>query len=169
MYTDAMSTPAQHAARILAEQRYANLSVALPDGRPWGAPVFAVVDRQLNFYWASAVESRHSQYIAANPRIAISCYDSTAPWGKGAGVYFEALAEVVTDANEIQIAAALRAARVPAAAQPIAAFLPPSPRRLYRATVQAGWINHTENKDGVIVDGRTAVDLPALRTLISSW
>ncbi len=42
------------------------------DGQPWIANVFFVVDAQLNFYWLSYPNRRHSRELAINPKAAIA-------------------------------------------------------------------------------------------------
>lgn len=39
-------------------------------GKPWVATVYFVVDNDLNVYWLSWPERRHSQELAANPDVA---------------------------------------------------------------------------------------------------
>lgn len=42
------------------------------DSQPWIANVFFVVDAQLNFYWLSYPNRRHSRELALNPKAAIA-------------------------------------------------------------------------------------------------
>lgn len=53
------------------------LATADGDGLPWVTPVEFVCDEDLRFYWNSVIDARHSENVRANPRAALSIYDST--------------------------------------------------------------------------------------------
>lgn len=87
---------------ILTQNLYATVATSTKDGMPWSAVVFIVYDGQLNLYLASDTASQHSQNIALNPNIFLSIYDSQAPWGKGRGLFIEAVASEVNEPGEIK-------------------------------------------------------------------
>lgn len=70
------------------------------DGQPWACTVHFIADDDLNIYWFSLPERRHSQDIAANPRAAVAMAIKTT-WPV-IGVQIEGDAAPVTDAAEIE-------------------------------------------------------------------
>ncbi|MDX1663419.1 MAG: pyridoxamine 5'-phosphate oxidase family protein [Candidatus Promineifilaceae bacterium] len=63
---------------IIAGNRYLNL--ATTDGEePWVATIEYVHDDELNFYFFSTDDARHSRHIEENPTVAISIYSSGQP------------------------------------------------------------------------------------------
>ena len=53
------------------------------------------------YFWVSRPGARHSQNIAVRPEVGIVIFDSTVPISTGQAVYMAALAEQVTDEDEI--------------------------------------------------------------------
>lgn len=101
--TRAMSSdaaPAERARALIDSLAYMTLATADPDGRPWATPVWFAHRDHREFIWISRPGARHSRNLAANPRLAISIYDSTVVPGDAAAVYVEAEGEEVTDAGE---------------------------------------------------------------------
>ena len=86
---------AQEAKQILDDNLYMTISVADKDGNPWIANLYFAYDGDLNLYWYSSKETKHSQLISQNPSIAIAIFDSTAVGDDVNAVYFEATAEEV--------------------------------------------------------------------------
>jgi uncharacterized protein YhbP (UPF0306 family) len=64
-------------ADILFKSSFMTLATADKEGLPWASPVEFACDEGLRFYWWSVIHARHSQNIRANPRAALSIYDST--------------------------------------------------------------------------------------------
>jgi nitroimidazol reductase NimA-like FMN-containing flavoprotein (pyridoxamine 5'-phosphate oxidase superfamily) len=80
---DAAST----ARRIVEDNRYVVLATVDATGAPWATPVwFAHRDLEL-FLWVSAPDTRHSQALAAEPRMALTVFDSTVEPGHGTAFY----------------------------------------------------------------------------------
>lgn len=146
--------PNEKARSILERIYYATLSTVDGNGNPWNSPVYCVYDQDYNLYWASSTRSQHSQNIYTNGKVFIAIYDSTVPWGTGAGVFLQARAAEVTDPDEIAKACKLRQARVPDASQPPDDFIGDRPRRIYRATPQNIWVNQDSEVNGHFIDIR---------------
>jgi len=90
--------PEAEARAICAGTMYMTLATADANGRPWATPVYAALDDPAELLWVSRPETRHSQNIAARPRIAMVVFDSTVAPGTGQAVYMTATAGQVTDA-----------------------------------------------------------------------
>ena len=88
------------------------IATASQDGKPWISPVFFAYDDEYNLYWASDKSSYHSRLICESGRVAIVIFDSSAPEGEGDGVYFEAEAFELNDAEESEKAMVVLGARV---------------------------------------------------------
>lgn len=94
-----MMPEAEQARAILKRISYMVLGTADADGRPWATPVYFATDGAGSFYWVSSPEATHSTNIAVRPEVGIVVFDSTVPIGTGQGVYIEAVAERVADAD----------------------------------------------------------------------
>ena len=147
---------------IIAKNLYATVGTVCPDGSPWSSPVYICHDNELNFYWASAVQSQHSQNIAANGHAFLTLFDSHNPWGQGKGIYMTARAIALEEEKEIVAACELRAKKVPASAQPAALFTGDSPRRIYKATPIKIWRNGFVLQNGRWVDVRAEIQKDGL-------
>jgi uncharacterized protein YhbP (UPF0306 family) len=75
------------------------LGTADPEGLPWTSPVYYASEDYRRFYWVSAPEARHSRNISLRPQISIVVFDSTAPIGRGRGVYMSAIAREITGSD----------------------------------------------------------------------
>ena len=62
---------------ILLESSFMTLATADGRGVPWASPVEFVCDEQLQFYWLSVVDTRHSRNVRENPWAAFSIFDCT--------------------------------------------------------------------------------------------
>lgn len=63
------------------------------NNRPWVCEVHFVYDNDLNLYWRSLPDRRHSQEIAANPNVAGNIVEQHGEGMKPRGLYFEGKAE----------------------------------------------------------------------------
>lgn len=70
------------------------------NSKPWVCEVHYVYDQDLNFYFRSKPDRRHSIEIAANPNVAGSIITQHEVGEKPRGVYFEGIAERLTDVDE---------------------------------------------------------------------
>jgi uncharacterized protein YhbP (UPF0306 family) len=72
------------------------------DNKPWVCEVHFAYDKELNLYFRSKKERRHSQEIAKNPRVAGNIITQHPKEQKPRGVYFEGAAQIVEDINQNQ-------------------------------------------------------------------
>ncbi|WP_396136958.1 MULTISPECIES: pyridoxamine 5'-phosphate oxidase family protein [unclassified Amycolatopsis] len=60
---------------LLDRARYLTLTISSPDGHPWAAVLqYAWQDSPLRFIFGSAVDSRHSRNITANPDVSFALH-----------------------------------------------------------------------------------------------
>ena len=90
-----MLTPKQRIKNIIENNRYMVLSTAGRTGIPWVSPLYFASVGSKRFYWYSPREARHSKFIAKNPRVAITIFDSRAIPAKADAVYIQAHAHIV--------------------------------------------------------------------------
>ena len=125
------------ARTIIDSNNYMTLGTADENGLPWPSPVWYAPSEYREFFWVSSPDVRHSRNLAARPELGIVIFDSTVPVGAGQGVYMSAIAEQLTDDKldrGIEIfsrRSEVKGARVWTPDE----VAPPSPYRLYRATV----------------------------------
>ena len=100
------------AKKIITDNIYMTIATASPDGKPWISPVFFAYDDVYNLYWVSDRNSRHSNLIRENNKVAIVIFDSSAPEGEGDGVYFEARVVELNNTQEIKKGMLILSARV---------------------------------------------------------
>ncbi len=89
------------AKRIIDTNRYMVLATSGNSGDPWAAVVFYTFDKKYNFYFLSAVDSRHSKNIAENQNIAFVIFDATQPMGYSESVQAECIVSFVKE-NELE-------------------------------------------------------------------
>lgn len=124
------------ARSIVDANLYMTLGTADRDGRPWVSPVYFASADYIDFYWISDPASTHSRNLADRAHASIVIFDSQVPPGSGEAVYMSAEAVEVSGLDldrglAIYPGAHERGARRVTRDQ----VLPPSPYRLYRATV----------------------------------
>lgn len=71
-------------------------------GKPWCATVYFAHDNLHNLYWISVPETRHSQELAQNPRVAGTIVLPHTYGEPVHGLQFEGMAREVTDPDEIR-------------------------------------------------------------------
>jgi general stress protein 26 len=157
--TDHMYT--SRAAAILRKIQYATLATVTPGGLPWNSPVYAVIDNDLRVYWISDKEGQHSRNVRHNGEVFIVIYDSTVPEGQGLGVYMQAQARELEDAQEIRRVRTLKKGET---GESPSLFQDNGVRRVYEATPMHVWMNADEVKDGIFIrDYRVELDVEALK------
>lgn len=158
MYSSSNITSSR-AKEIIEQIIYINIATSNSDGQPWNTPVFSAYDEEHNFYWGSDKESQHSLNIAANNKIFITVYDSTVPAGEGEGVYIQAIAEEVTDLEEIKKAHELLQSRRPVPYWRLEQMNGKGVVRIYKAVPQKMWMNDEGEKGGDYIDTRNELNL----------
>jgi len=96
---DGVERVAAVARGIIEANLYMVLATADGDGRPWASPVYFANAGHSEFFWVSSPEAAHSRNIAVRPQVSIVIFDSQVAIGTGQGVYMEAVAEQVGDAE----------------------------------------------------------------------
>jgi hypothetical protein len=129
------------AKEILSKIRYITIASASNEAEPWGTPVLAAFDDRYNFYWTSLANTQHSKNIKENPRVYLTCFDSTVLPGDGGGVYIKAHAIEMTDSVEISYAAGLLYERKNKPVRGAEEFLGDSLKKMYKATPQKFWVS----------------------------
>lgn len=147
---------------IIRNNRYLVLATS-HDGETWAAPLAYVYDaaRQA-FYFYSARDSRHGRHIAANPRAAITIFDSAAPSESALGLQCAVRVEEV-GADALQSVAAFYFAQsFPDENErrkwqkPASAFTGAAPQRFYKITPQDCYLNDVDDR---MIDCRRDVAL----------
>ena len=151
------------AAHLLERCAYCVIGTASLDGVPWVSPVFFDYDSELHIYFESEHGARHSQLIAANPRITIVITELGAS-PEIEGVYIEAEAQEVS-AGRIETALdVFQAGRHERTRAPRTAadYGPGKPLRLYEAVPRAVYALEHLTVDGYDVERRVELDLRSL-------
>ena len=82
-----MSSPADAARGILETNRYVVLATVDAQGAPWATPVWFAHDGLAELLWVSPPDARHSRVLAAEPRLAVTVFDSGVEPGHGTAFY----------------------------------------------------------------------------------
>jgi pyridoxine/pyridoxamine 5'-phosphate oxidase len=140
------------ARAIIDEIAFMTLATVDAEGAAWASPVWFAHADYSEFLWVSRPETRHSQNIAATPRIAIVIFDSRTPIDTGRGVYIEAEAAEATDEAEIERMIAIFSER--SLAQGGSGWTadevrPPAELRPYRATVTRAFLGINDRRTEV--------------------
>jgi hypothetical protein len=133
---------AEVARGIIEANQYLTLATADREGRPWATPVWFAPVGDAELLWVSVPDARHSRNIEARPGVGIVVFDSHAPYNTGQGVYLEADAGLVPEADIDRYVEVFSRASIDrgGSAWTAEVVTPPARHRLYRATVTARWI-----------------------------
>ena len=75
--------------------RHSVLSLATcHEGRPWSTDLLYASDELCRLYFVSAVTTRHSKHIAANPRVSVSISRQCTDWKEIRGLQLDGSAAV---------------------------------------------------------------------------
>jgi len=96
-------TYSEKGRHIISDNRYMVVATSDKKAKPWAAPVFFAYDSKYNFYFLSAVDSRHAENISENPNVSIVIYDSTSEIGLSDGVQIEAKASMVDEKDVARV------------------------------------------------------------------
>lgn len=146
---------------LLDKITFMSLTTCSLKAEPWCSPVFFAYDKDLNFYWLSSPEARHSRNIHENAASSIVVYDSTAPDGEGWGIYFEGKAEIIQDENPatVKLAHETSMRRAGGSVEETSRFLGDAARKYYIFKPEKAWSNGIVRKVGFTVDIRREIDL----------
>ena len=134
---------------IIDAARYMVMATADEDGVPWASPVWFAPDGYTRFLWVSRADTRHSLNLAVRPQLSIVIFDSSAPVGTGEGVYMDAVAEQLTEAESAIEIYSRRSVQHGAGEWTVADVTPPAELRLYRATATEQWIGRRDRRTPV--------------------
>ncbi len=157
-------------AEIINEILYITIASVSQDGQPWNSPVYSAFDENLNFYWFSDKNSKHSQNVRNNNKVMLVIYDSTVPEGTGEGVYVQAIVEELNSDSEILSALEVLDNRVGKAKQRDSSdYTGEAVLRGYKAVPVKVWMNDDEKDDSgnYIRDIRVEVPLKAIKGQLS--
>lgn len=167
-----MSSNSLKAKNIIESNLYLTISVSNRKGLSWIANLYYAFDNDYNFYWYSPKNSKHSELIKENPRVAIAIFDSTAIGDDVDAVYMEAKAYEIMKKGELlsgMIAYGKKMLRTKFvnSRQAYKRFIKQykdfkgnSPLRMYRAIPKRIWkLAPSEDYNGKYVDSRIEVVL----------
>ena len=82
------------------------------NGKPWVCNVWFAADKNLNIYWFSATNRRHSVETSKDKHIAAAICLSQTPKDTPRGIQLEGTAELITKPTEVAIATKLYVGRI---------------------------------------------------------
>ena len=138
-----MTDFADMARNVIDSNRYMVLGTADEAGEPWVTPVWFAQSEYRRFIWVSSPDRRHSRNVRARPELSIVIFDSQVAVGSARAVYLSGRAEELSGADvegDIARFDATGQAQGLARRWAPADVLPPSPYRLYRASVSQAWV-----------------------------
>ena len=143
-------------AKYLKDATVMQLATSV-NNRPWACTVNFAADKDLNLYWMSSINRRHSKEILRNRRVAGAIVVSKAPHHKPQGIQFEGTAEVLTKKADIARCMLIFAGKV-LPKQAILAFMRSreQPHRFYRVRPTSYVLFDTVNFPG---NARQELDL----------
>ncbi len=154
-----MKDLSKRAKEIIKKIEYVTIASVTEDGMPWNSPVFTAYDENFNFYWGTHADSQKAKNIRANGNVFLVIYDSTVPSGTGEGVYVRALAQQITDQDEVKRVFELLKSRHATSFWDSEAVSEEGPIRLFKAVPQQAWMNDDGQKNGHYIDVRTEITL----------
>jgi uncharacterized protein YhbP (UPF0306 family) len=122
--------------QYLPQVVHMSLATAGIDGKPWICEVHFAFDEELNLYWQSFQDRRHSQEIAQQPRVAGNVVAQHFLNQKVRGVYFEGVAEKLEGVDKAHPGYQAYAGRLGKGLELLDEWAKPEGSRLYRLTVE---------------------------------
>ncbi len=110
------------------------------DGQPWVCEVHFAYDEDLNLYFRSKADRRHSQEIAENARVAGNIVKQIQLGEAPKGVYFEGIAKMIPASNEQAIAFQCMKARIGIGDDTIKEAARDDGHKFYKITVNSWYI-----------------------------
>jgi uncharacterized protein YhbP (UPF0306 family) len=107
---------------------------------PWVCEVHYVYDENLNLYFRSTTDRRHSQEIGQNKYVAGNIVMQHKLEDKPRGVYFEGIAEMLTHINEDSVAYQLYCSRFGAGPEILTELDSPTGHQFYTITVNTYYL-----------------------------
>jgi len=152
------------AIQILKDNIYCCLATASKEGMPWNTPVFYSYDHELTVYWASSIESVHSQYLKENSQAFIVIYNSTAAPRTATALYLQGHVETVPD-HRLDERVQQHFKRVGEDSLFTGNhYRGASPERLYQFSTQKAWLlGEPLDKAGHLIDIRKELSINQLK------
>lgn len=94
------SSPLDAIAALLRAESTLALAACGKNGIPSVAPLFYIVDSDLNLYWLSSPASLHSLNLAANPQASATVYRHTQNWKEICGLQMRGPVETVAQPEQ---------------------------------------------------------------------
>lgn len=82
------------------------------NAKPWVCNVWFAADDELNIYWFSAINRRHSEEVAKNPHVAGAMCLPQTPDDPPRGLQFEGTAEVLRSEADVEKAKSVYSGRI---------------------------------------------------------
>jgi len=92
-----ISTDDAHVRELIERETTLVLATTMEDGSPIATPLFYYPDAELNLYWLSSAESRHSRNLRARPRVAVTVFAPVTDWRDIRGVQMEGRVYATSD------------------------------------------------------------------------
>lgn len=149
---------------ILRNVRHVSLATVNADGTPHNTPVFAAFGPHLDLYWVSSPASKHSGNIARTGQVFAVAFDSM---HSGGGIYLQSTARVLSEPELTPALDIYNERRKQLLREKLSPefFNDQGIQKLYCATPQKIWVNHSEKDEQgrVIHDERVALTLADLK------
>ena len=110
------------------------------DGKPWVCEVHFAYDEDLNLYFRSKADRRHSQEIADNPNVAGDIVRQHQAGERPTGVYFEGTAKLVPPSNDQAIAFQYLKERFAIGSDAMQEATRPDGHKFYKVSVQNWYV-----------------------------
>ena len=88
---------------LLERENTLVLATTADDGTPIATPLFYYADGELNLYWLSSPDSRHSRNLGVRSRVAVAVFTQVSDWKGICGVQMEGAAGVVDSATRAEM------------------------------------------------------------------
>jgi uncharacterized protein YhbP (UPF0306 family) len=130
-----MNIDVEQVVREYIDKSY-HMSLATASGdAPWVCEVHFAYDDDLNLYWRSLSTRRHSEEIAANPKVSGTIIDKYVLGESVVGVYFEGNAELLGPGEEQDKAAECIKQRLKTTHDTVEEAAKPEGHQFYKTTV----------------------------------
>jgi uncharacterized pyridoxamine 5'-phosphate oxidase family protein len=143
----------------LAKQKHFTLGTVDAQGNPWIVCLNLAFDNDVNIIWKSNANTEHSKHILTHPEVAICVFSHDEEMGDF-GLYIKAIADEVTDMDELTKCLQHRYTKVGKPAPDIKDFAAPALDRIYLARITHAWVNDSRHI-------KIPVDLETMRAIIA--
>ncbi|WP_461534908.1 pyridoxamine 5'-phosphate oxidase family protein [Spongorhabdus nitratireducens] len=148
-------------AELLETNHYCVLATANSEGEPWNTPLFYAFDHNWQLYWISSTDCHHSRLLAENPKASAVIYEPPGVSHETSALYLSGTAAICEGA-EIEQALEFYLQRTGLGISRNADdYQGDSPCRFWKLSPEKAWtLQEPEWQDNLLLDRRTAVDIP---------